>query len=170
MKNSLIYFVAILLAGAFFACGDEDEVVGPLTSEQAVSQALGSLSGTTGTVSSTEMDSTSSNQVYYDIDVITSEGAVIEFEYFQADGKLKSIEGDSGPFDYEVNPGMGLILYSNAKGTALGTIQDQSGQVLRWVLAFDDDLNTWVYTFEVMNGNEEESTVMIDAATGNIIQ
>ncbi|MCX2744106.1 PepSY domain-containing protein [Mangrovivirga sp. M17] len=170
MRRLLGYFMIILFAGAMVACGDDEEVVGPINDQQAETKALSSLSGTSGTVTSNDVDTTATNEFYYDIDVVTTEGAVLEFEYFQEDGSLKEIEGDSGPFDYEVNPGMGLILFSVAKAAALEAITAQPGEVLRWSLEFDATADAWVYTFEVLDANSEDLTVRINAASGTVIE
>ncbi len=170
MKRIFSYFLMVLFAGAFVACGDDDEMDGPLTQVQAESFALSAITGTSGSITSSDVDTTSTNLLYYDIDIVTTEGAVLEFEYYQADRSLKSIEGDSGPFDYEVNPGMGLVPFSIARAAALGTISDGSGEILRWDLEFDNSRNIWVYTLEIMDGNEVESTILINASTGTITQ
>lgn len=162
MKKLSIYFLTLLFAGFLFSCGDNDDVILPITEQQAASQALAS---TSGTVVSTEPDTTSTGEVYYDVEVQTNAGAIIEFEYFQADGSLKSIEGDNGPFDYEVDPGMGLILFSAAKNAALTA---RPGQVQRWDLE-KNGAGTWVYTFEILNDAGEDFTVEINAVTGAVI-
>ncbi|QCK15233.1 PepSY domain-containing protein [Mangrovivirga cuniculi] len=170
MRRLLGYFTMILFAGAMIACGDDEEVAGPINEQQAETKALSSLSGTEGTVTSNDVDTTTTNQTFYDVNITTTEGAKIEFEYFTEDGSLKEIEGDSGPFEYEVNPGMGLILFSAAKAIALDSLEAQPGEVLRWALEFDVALDAWVYTFEVMDANSEDFSVRIDATSGTVIQ
>ena len=170
MKKLLNYFLIVLFAGAIVACGDDDDgVLGPITEQQAETTALASLSGTAGTVTSTDVDTTLNNELYFDVHVTTSEGAKLEFEYFIDNGELKSIEGDSGPFDYEVSPGMGLVNFSIAKAAAVGSLNAQPAMVLRWELEFDTARGIWVYTFELLDANEVEHEVKVNATTGAVI-
>ncbi|MGK7390520.1 MAG: PepSY domain-containing protein [Candidatus Cyclobacteriaceae bacterium M2_1C_046] len=163
MKKLSIYFLTLLFAGFLVACGDDEDEILPINEQQAINQALAS---TSGTVTSTDPDTTSTGEVYYNVDIETDAGAVIEFEYFQADGSLKSIEGDNGPFDYELNPGMGLILFSAAKNAALTA---RPGEVQRWSLE-KNNAGTWIYTFEILNTDTgEDFTVKINATTGAVI-
>lgn len=161
MKTLLKYSFFLSLIVLLAACGDDEEVV-QITEQQAATQAL---SMTSGTVTSTDPDTTAAGQVYYDVDVVTSEGAVIEFEYWQSDGSLKEIRGESGPFTYEVNPGLGLMLFSAARELALNT---QPGQVSRWDLERDTSSNVWTYTFEI-NTDNDSFEVRINAENGTVI-
>lgn len=162
MKNLLNYFLILLFAGTIVSCSEDDEIK-PLTEEQAKSKVLGM---TSGTVISSDADTTTSGVVYFDIDVETTSGAIIEFEIFLETGELKEIEGDNGPFDYEVDPGMGLIKFSVAKAAALSA---RPGEVQRWSLEKDNSSGIWTYTFEILNGNQEDFTVKINATNGTII-
>lgn len=162
MKKLAIYSLSLLFAGFLFSCSDDEEqTIVPINEQQAASKAL---TMTSGTVISTDPDTTSAGAIYYDVEVRTSAGAIIEFEYFQADGSLKSIEGDSGPFDYEVNPGMGLMLYSAARTKALNT---HAGAITGWDLVKGSS-GIWTYTFEIET-DSNSFTVKINAQTGEII-
>ncbi|WP_296621249.1 PepSY domain-containing protein [Marivirga sp.] len=159
MKKVSLYFLAVLFAGVFASCSDDEDEVLPITMEQATSKAM---AATSGTVIASTTTTTAAGVTYFEIDVKTSSGAIIEFEYYQEDGSLKGIEGDQGPFDYEVDPGMGLIKFSAAKDAALNA---QPGEVLRWSLK-EEFPDVWIYTFEVLASNGEEFEVGVNAQTG----
>lgn len=159
MKKVSIYFLAVLFAGFFASCSDDDEEISPLTQQDAISKAL---MMTPGTVLSSSTETNAEGLTYFDVAVQTSTGAIVEFEYYQVDGALKEIEGDQGPFDYELNPGMGLIKFSAAKNAALNA---QPGEVLRWSLK-EQFPDVWIYAFDVLNSNGEEFNVEVNAQTG----
>ncbi len=108
---------------------------------------------------------TSTSGDYYEVDVQTSVGAIVEFEFYVADGSLKEIEGTEAPFDYEVNPGMGLIPFSQAKGIAL---TERPFVLMGWSLEKDSSSSIWTYRFEIEN-DSDSYTVRINAETGQII-
>lgn len=164
MKNSKFYLCLILAAGMFISCEEEEEVSPQITEEQAVAKATSMTSA--GTVTSKSTSTTTEGDVYYEIDITTSEAAVIEFEYFQATGELKEIEGDNGPFNYEVTPGMGLKTFSQAKAAALAA---QSGDVISWSLEKNSSSGNWEYKFTIIDSNQEDFTVRINASTGAVI-
>ncbi len=163
MKKVSVYFIALLFAGFFISCNNDDEPeIVPITQQDAISKAL---EMTSGTIISSSTNTNAEGEKYFEVEVETTSGAIIEFEYFELNGELKGIEGDSGPFDYEVNPGMGLIKFSTAKNAALNA---QPGEVLRWSLK-EDSPDVWLYTFEILNSNQEEFTVEVNALTGEIV-
>lgn len=164
MNTIKIYLALILAAGIFVSCDKDEEVSPNITEEQAVKKATSSIS--TGTVSHKSTNTTVTGAVYYEVDITTADAAVIEFEYFQAKGDLKKIEGDNGPFDYEVNPGMGLKPFSQAKAAALAA---QPGEVLSWSLDKDSSTGVWEYEFTIINSNQEDFIVFINASTGEVI-
>ena len=67
----------------------------------------------------------------------------------------------SSSFEYEIEPGNGLINYSSAKSIALGAV---NGSIIEWKLEKDVSDNNWQYRFEI--GSSE---VRINASTGAVI-
>ncbi len=160
MKNLKLYFL-MLAVMVMAACNDDKDEVSPITADMANNSAL---SMTSGTIVSNELVTSASGD-YYEVDVQTPGGAIIEFEYYVADGSLKEIEGTMAPFDYEVNPGMGLILFSEAKNIALTA---RPFVLVEWSLELDSSSNIWTYTFDIEN-DTESYTVKINATNGQII-
>lgn len=156
--NKILY--ALIIPALFFACGDDD---GPaiFSSNQAASKALQIVSGQ---VTSTELDSAGVTNEW-DVTVMTDAGSEIEIEFDQATGELLEIKGDHAPFTYEVNPGLGLIVFSQAKEIALGEVD--FGEIEDWELD-KDSLGNWVYEFDIVNDGQV-TTVKINAATGSVL-
>ena len=44
---------------------------------------------------------------------------MIKFEYFEMTGNIREIHGLTGPFDYNLDPGNGLMLYQDIRVIAL---------------------------------------------------
>lgn len=161
MKNLKLYFLMIAMMLSIAACNDDEDEVTPITADIASSSAV---SMTSGTVVSNELH-TSTTGDYYDVEVQTSGGAIVEFEFYVADGSLKEIEGTMAPFDYEVNPGMGLIPFSQAKNIAL---TERPFVLMGWSLEKDSSSSIWTYTFEI-ESDSESYTVKVNATNGQII-
>ncbi len=161
MKNLKLYFLMICMMLSIAACNDDADEITPINADIAGSSAM---SMTSGTIVSNEMNTSTSGD-YYEVDVQTSVGAIVEFEFYVADGSLKEIEGTEAPFDYEVNPGMGLIPFSQAKGIAL---TERPFVLMGWSLEKDSSSSVWTYRFEIENDSDSYS-VRINAETGQII-
>lgn len=151
--------IAMILSLA--ACNDDEDEVTPITANIAGNSAL---SMTSGTIVNNELN-TSTGGDYYEVDVQTSGGAIVEFEFYVADGSLKEIEGTMAPFDYEVNVGMGLIPFSQARNIAL---TERPFVLMEWSLEKDSSSNIWTYRFEIED-DSESYTVKINATNGQII-
>lgn len=160
MKVLTKYFLALFMVSSLLGCGDDD---GPesINADQASTKALQMVSGQ---VTSTELDNTGS-QPEWEVDVTTDAGAEIEIEFNQLTGELVQIEGNQGPFSYEVNPGLGLIVFSEAKQTAMN--EAEVGELSGWELE-KDETGKWIYEFIVINDGVERE-IEIDAATGLVI-
>ena len=162
--NKIKLILIILFAAGIFAACEEEEVSPQINEAQAVEKATSMVSE--GTVSDTSTSTTTEGAVYYEVDITASSGAVIEVELFQATGELKEIEGDNGPFSYEVDPGMGLKTFTQAKAAALAA---QPGDVLSWSLEKDSSSGLWGYEFVILDSNQEDHAVRINASTGEVI-
>jgi len=152
MKTVSKIVYTLIIPTIFFACGDDD---GPaiFSSNQAASKALQIVSGQ---VTSTELDSAGVTNEW-DVTVMTDAGSEIKIEFDQATGELLEIDGDHAPFTYEVNPGMGLIVFSQAKEIALGEVN--FGEIQDWELK-KDSLGNWVYEFDIVSDGDD-TTVKI---------
>ena len=155
MNLMLIFTLGFLV----ISCDDETNP-SILTTEKASKKATNLVSGT---VTSVEVDSTGAP--YWEVKITTDSGGEVEVKFDQATGNLLEIEGDVGPFDYEVTPGMGLIPFSEARAELFAEYVD--AEIIEWELEQDLEGN-WVYEFDIIF-NQDEISVKIDAETGNII-
>jgi uncharacterized membrane protein YkoI len=130
--------------------GGQDDVV---TKTTAMTKGSGSV------VSTIKNDDTQHWEVRVDM---PGDGGIVKFEYQLNSNELREVKGLSSSFEYEIEPGNGLINYSTAKGIALGAV---NGNIIEWKLEKDESDNNWQYRFEI--GSSE---VRINASTGNIIR
>ncbi len=153
--STLLFFVAAVV----FSCKSDDEIA-ILDSQQASNQALSMINGQ---VIEAELDS-SGIAPAWEVTVLTDTGSEVEFYFTQDGGALIQIEGDDGPFNYDLDPGLGLISFSSAKQAAL---DEYEGDIVKWELE-QDSQGHWVYEFVIIaSGNEE--TIKIDAQNGTVI-
>ena len=101
--------------------------------------------------------------VYWKIKIETADGAHI-YIGFDQEGNLRNIEDNEGPFDYNIEPGMDLISFAEAKEIALDTGDET---LVGWELE-SDDTGEWFYKLKI-TVNNEQSIVEIDALTGEVI-
>lgn len=104
-----------------------------------------------------------SDLIFWIVKVETDNGAFV-FIGFTKDGHIVNIEGKEGSFDYNVEPGMGLISFNAAKEIGL----DTGDEVLfGWELESNDQ-DEWFYKLFIKVDNQE-TTVKVDAQTGDIV-
>ena len=92
-------------------------------------------------------------------------GAIVSFYWQRSYIKLFRIEGEKGPFNYELKPPLNVIVLSTARFLALETYE--SVELQSWRLVRDSSLKPqWVYQFYL---KENESPVSINASSGDIL-
>jgi hypothetical protein len=156
LKSSFI----LLIISAFFACSEDDSA--PILSPEAAATKAATI--TSGSVQSIDKDTLSTGEFTLEVKMITTSGSVVELEFYEASGALREITGEEAPFDYDVNPGMGLLTFADARAIALTELP---GEIIKWQLE-QNSLGVWIYEIEIMiNGNADK--VKINASTGEII-
>ena len=130
--------------------GLQDDVV---TKTTVMTKGRGSV------VSTVKNDDTQHWEVKVDM---PGDGGIVKFEYHINSKELREVKGLRPSFDYEIEPGNGLINYSAAKSIALGAV---SGSIIEWKLEKDESDNMWQYRFQI--GSSE---VRINATNGNIVR
>lgn len=139
LKRSFLLVPFLLSLLVFTAC--KDEVTAPanqMNEQQSVQKSLSSVQS--NLVSVSRIKSNSDN--LWEVRVMTPSGAIIKFEYFETTGQIREIQGLTSPFDYDLNPGNGLILYQDARVIALTA---KSGNITSWKLEKDESDNRWEY-------------------------
>jgi len=130
-----------------------------ITDTQAIQKAKQTNSGT---VTKTELTTHNGVKVW-EVYMITLSGGELKIKYRVNDGTMVEMKGTSPSFDYEVQPGMNLIDYSNAKAIALNA---RNGAITEWKLEKDESDNRWEYRFLI----SPEWEIRIDATTGVVLR
>lgn len=104
----------------------------------------------------------------WEITIQNDKGSIVKF-YWRINGQyLLKMEGQKGPFDYEIMPGNSLIFYSTALTVAKGGVKNDNVQ--KWALQQDGDfIDKWVYSFE-FDDDGDIIKVYIDAESGDILE
>lgn len=134
--------------------GGQDEVIAKTTT---MTKGYGSF------VSTIKNDDTQHWEVKVDM---PGDGGIVKFEYQLNSNELKEVKGLTPSFEYEIEPGNGLINYSNAKDIALGAV---NGSIIEWKLEKDESDNNWQYRFVIMFSGDDYD-VRINAVTGTIVR
>lgn len=127
--------------------------------DDVISKTTTMTKGSGSVVSTIKNDDTQHWEVRVDM---PGDGGIVKFEYQLNSNELREVKGLSSSFEYEIEPGNGLINYSSAKGIALGAV---NGSIIEWKLERDESDNNWQYRFYISN-----SEVRINATNGNILR
>ena len=97
------------------------------------------------------------------VEIIGNGGAEVEIYLRESNGAVFRIDGESGPFSYDIHPGSTLISFSKAKQTANA---QTSESLEEWRLRKDDSFNNqWVYEFKY-----EDTEVIVRATDANVLE
>lgn len=160
------FLFSLSLIGIFFfaACSENASEPSLNNEQEIVISKTTSMTSGNATIISVSNDNESHHwEVKIDM---PGDGGIVKFEYNIGTNDLRQIKGLSPSFNYEIEPGNGLINYSYARSVALDAV---SGNILEWKLEKDESDNNWQYRFEIESaGNNFE--VRIDAANGTILR
>ena len=106
----------------------------PITEEQVVQKARQMIEGT---VIKTEITTENGIKVY-EVNMTAPSGGELKIKYRIDDGTMVEIKGISASFDYEVEPGINLINYSEAKSVAVNA---KNGEIKEWKLEKEESNN-----------------------------
>jgi uncharacterized membrane protein YkoI len=93
-------------------------------------------------------------------------GARVEFELLQSNGLIISIEGEMGPYDYDLTPGNGIVTFAAARAAALGA---QAGTIIQWELDLEEG-DRWEYEFYIRDAQGALWEVELDAKSGRVLE
>jgi uncharacterized membrane protein YkoI len=162
MLQRSFFILSLILSVTFTnACSEDlnNSDSSPITETQAIQKAKET---NPGTVTRTELTTHNGVKVW-EVYMITLSGGEIKIKYRIDDGTMVEMKGTSPSFEYEVQPGMNLIDYSNAKAIALNT---RNGTIIEWKLEKDESDNRWEYRFFIST----EWEIRIDATTGVVLR
>jgi len=127
--------------------------------EVAIQKALSLFPGTVREVERELEEGVST----WKIDIVDANGAEVEIYIRESDGSLFRIDGESGPFSYNLTPGNGLLSFTDARAKADAV---SSGALEEWRLRKDDSYgNEWVYEFKY-----DDPEVIIRATDGKVLE
>ena len=156
------YLFSLFLAGTFLlAACSENSTTAPTNSgqDEVVAKTTAMTKGSGSLVSTVKNDDTQHWEVKVDM---PGDGGIVKFEYQLNSIELREVKGLTPSFEYEIEPGNGLINYSSAKSIALGAV---IGSIIEWKLEKDVSDNMWQYRFQIRS-----SEVRINATNGNIVR
>ena len=162
MLQRSFYILSLILSVTFTNASTEDVNNSnntSITETQAIQKAKQT---NPGTVTKTELTTHNGVKVW-EVYMITSAGGELKIKYRVDDGTMVEMKGTSPSFEYEVQPGMNLIDYSNAKTVALTA---RKGNITEWKLEKDESDNRWEYRFFIST----EWEIRIDATTGVVLR
>jgi uncharacterized membrane protein YkoI len=81
-------------------------------------------------------------------------------------GNIREIHGLTGPFDYSLDPGNGLMSYQDIRAIALNA---KSGNIASWKFEKDESDNRWEYRFFITAGNGNWE-LRISAVDGQVLR
>ena len=153
-----IYLLVLVAATILVNCSDDDESSPMQAPAVVMNKALTLIPGTV-----TESEPENEEGILaWKVDITTAQGAEVEVYCRQDDNTLLRLDGESGPFDYNIDPGNGLIDFNQAKTVADG---ETSENLDNWRLRIEDKYNNlWVYTLEFTS-----TTVFINAEDGSVL-
>ena len=155
------FIVLLVLLLVLIACSDNDDTTVDVPPE-IISNSLGFFDGT---VTDQGLESENGIEVW-EIEIQNPEGAIVRFYWAVDNQTLVKLEGDRGPYTYEINPGGGLINFTTARTFAVSAVKNDS--LLAWELKQNEEFaNGWVYEFEIAD-SMDDTTVYIDAVNGNV--
>ncbi len=156
MNKKVNIWALIVLLGLTISCADDDSTM--RAPESVENKALTLISGTV-TESEPEIEE---GIAAWKVDIRTDQGAEVEIYCRQDNGNLLRIDGESGPFDYNINPSNGLIDFNEAKSIGVGVTSETLG---KWQLRMEDKYsNDWVYSLEYTS-----TKLFIKATDGNVL-
>ena len=163
IKRSFLPIFVIAVSLLVSASKNEvNEPTSQMSDNQAVQKSIASVPS--NLVSINRIKSNDDN--LWEVKVLTPSGALIKFEYFEVTGNIREIHGLTGPFDYNLDPGNGLMLYQDIRVIALNA---KSGSITSWKLERDESDNRWEYRFFI-TANDGNWELRIHAQTGQMLR
>lgn len=156
-----ILFTVFILGTILLTACQENSATAPAVGGQddVIAKTTAMTNGNGQVVSTIKNDDTQHWEVRVDM---PGDGGIVKFEYKLNSNELREVKGLTSSFEYEIEPGNGMINYSAAKEIALGAV---NGNINEWKLEKDESDNIWQYRFFISN-----SEVRINAETGTIIR
>jgi len=160
MKKTPIIILSLLLV---FSC-EKNNDTNPEVPQDIIDLSLSLFDGEV-----IEKESEQENGLdTWEVKIENENGSIVKFYWTKNGQILIKIEGQVGPFNYNIMPGNSLINFSTAQTVAKAAVKNES--ITKWKLQQDDNfIDKWVYSFE-FDSNGGISIVIIDAKNGDILE
>ncbi len=163
MRTSLHLFVFLFFILMLVRCASGDDSA-PDVPQSVIDKALNIFPGEVIEKSEEIEEGIDS----WEIKIQNQNGSIAEFYYTKSNEDLVKIEGIQGPFDYDLNPGMGLLSFSAARTAAIAAVKNTN--ITEWQLKKESKfINKWVYSFEI-DKSGSMTKVYVDAVNAEILE
>ena len=157
-------FMLLILAAIVFGCETHDS--NPTKSEDAFEPVtLKSKSIYNANVDKIELENRN-NIEYYEVYMSKQNISNVKLELAKPSLELYKIYGEAPPFEYDLNPGIGLMNFTTVK---LNALNSQQGDLVEWKLEKDTSNNNWEYRIWISE-NEVQYQLRLDAVSGELLE
>lgn len=155
------YQVLILLTAVFFSCEEQFGLDQHVVPQNTIDHSIQLFPGNILEKSSDFVEGIK----VWKMKIENNSGAILTFYWVKNYNIPYQIEGEKGPFNYELKPPLDVIELSTAKFLAF---ESYSSKVLNsWKLIRDPSQNNqWIYQFFL---KDEENPISVKAATGDLM-
>ena len=158
---SMRWLISILLSLALISCEEQFGVENGEIPKNALEHSKDIFPGKVLEKSTAVIDNVS----VWKIRIENNTGAIVTFYWQKNYTILFRIEGEKGPFSYDLKPPLNLIILSTARFLAFESYSDE--ELESWQLIRDKSNNMqWVYQFFLV---DHEKPISINATTGDIL-
>ncbi len=161
------YVLLMLVVISTFACNynDDKDITKADDSQVADQEELQSiiLEIISATVEEIESDSEGGRDAWK-VTARNEDGVTLEFYFTKSANELLRVDGEEGPFTYDVVPGNGAVDFLDAKSTG---DEAADGSLDKWRLRTESgNTEKWVYELDYQNPS---ARVAIDGNNGNLM-
>lgn len=154
MKIVGVLFIACIL----ISCEEQFGLDKNKISQNIISSSLSMFEGEIIEHSGTEIEGVD----LWKVKIENNKGALVSFYWQKNYTKLFRIEGEKGPFDYDLKPPLSTIVLSTARFLAFES--SSTAKLLSWKLLRQKPDQDWVYEF-ILEGTQ--SPISINALSGD---
>lgn len=155
------WFLLLIICITFFSCEEQFGSEPAEISQRLIDDSLELFDGKLMEKSSTSIDGINA----WIVTIENESGSVVSFYWHKSLQLLIGIEGEHGPFDYDLKPPLGILSLSTAKFLAYESYT--TDELSSWELVRNGSTsNRWVYQFFLENS---QSPMKIDGVTGDAL-
>ncbi len=154
------FFTILLITSLLISCDDPLGLEGDTVPDKLVQNSLDLFQGEVIGKSATRLDDIE----VWKVSIENADGAITSLYWRKPFNNLFMIEGEKGPFNYELAPPLNVINLSTARFLAFHGNEQEFISWKIFLLASND--TRWAYRFTLPDGTH----ITIDAGSGDIIR